>query len=263
MQKEAWTYSMAGTVLGAFGLLLRWLQWEIIYDEVSALPTANRPISSIVVLYLGAMTLGLWWLSGKMSVDMASDDPDKAMAVTGRLVTVLLIIAALAAGAGSALLFLQEEGLMLRIAALLGILSAFVLANYPSLSRWGGFGAGLALVPVIFFSLWIVTFYKTNAVNPIVWEYGIQILAIAGTLLAVYRLSSYLYYRATPRKAIFACGLGQALCLTVLMDNASLGARVIFAGWAIGLGVMSWVLLRSVPEAAQEEKSDPAPIGEK
>ncbi len=262
MQKEAWTYSIAGTVLGAFGLLLRWLQWEIIYDEASALPVAGRPISYVVIFYLAAMTAGLWQLSGKMKTDLASDDPEKAMTVTGRLENVLLVIAALAAGGGSALLFLKETGVLLRIAALLGILSAFVLANYPSLSRWGSFGAGLTLLPVAFFSLWIVTFYKTNAVNPVVWEYGMQILAIAGALLAVYRLSSYLFFRASPRRAVFACALGQALCLTVLMDNASVGARVVFAGWAIGLGTLSWVLLHSIPEPQKEDDPGPAPATE-
>ena len=247
---------MAGTVLGAFGLLLRWLQWEIIYDEASGLPLANMPVSYLVVLYLAVMTAVLWWLSGRMGAELGSEEPEKAMAETGRLVNVLLIIAALAAGGGSALMFLKESSVLMRANALLGILSAFTLANYPTLSRWGGFGAVLSLLPVAFFSLWIVLFYKTNAVNPIVWEYGIQILAIAGALLASYRLSSCLFYRSDPRKTIFACALGQAISLTVLMDNASTGARVLFAGWAIGLGVLCWVLVRNFGTEPEEKKEE-------
>ena len=42
MQKNAWTYSMAGAVLGTFGLLLRWLQCEIIFDE-TGLPVKSAP----------------------------------------------------------------------------------------------------------------------------------------------------------------------------------------------------------------------------
>ena len=244
---------MAGTVLGAFGLLYN---GENIYDEASGLPLANKPVSYLVVLYLAAMTAVLWWLSGRMGAELGSEEPEKAMAETGRLVNVLLVIAALAVGGGSALMFLKETSVLMRATALLGILSAFVLANYPTLSRWGGFGAALALLPVIFFSLWIVIFYKTNAVNPIVWDYGIQILAIAGVLLASYRLSGYLFYRANPRQTIFACALGLAISLTVLMDNASMGARVLFAGWAIGLGVLCWVLVRNFGAAPAEEKKE-------
>ena len=59
MHKDAWTYTMAGTVLGAFGLLLRWLQWEIIYDETSGLPAPNAPVSWLLVLFLAGMAAAL------------------------------------------------------------------------------------------------------------------------------------------------------------------------------------------------------------
>ena len=113
-------------------------------------------------------------------------------------------------------------------------------------------------MPVVFFSLWIVTFYKNNAVNPVVWEYGLQILAISGGLLAAYRLSGYLFYRGNPRRAVFACALGMAICLTVLMDNASLGTRVLFAGWAIGLGVLCWVLVSNFRSRPMNGETDAA-----
>ena len=38
MQKEAWRYSMSATVMGAFGVLLRWLQCEAIFPDDSGLP---------------------------------------------------------------------------------------------------------------------------------------------------------------------------------------------------------------------------------
>ena len=39
--------------------------------------------------------------------------------------------------------------------------------------------SGAALIPVaaaLFFCLWLVVFYKENAVNPIFWEYGMDFL---------------------------------------------------------------------------------------
>ena len=92
----------------------------------------------------------------------------------------------------------------------------------PQIPRWGGFGAALSVLPVLFFCLWLVVFYKENAANPILWSYGMEILAIAMCLLAVFRLSAYLFYRAKPRRAIFACMLALITSLATLTDSVSL-----------------------------------------
>ena len=255
MQREAWTYSMTATVLGAFGVLLRWLQCEIIFDEVTGLPVKNAPVSYFLVLFLFAVAAGLWWLSGRMSVHRSSEEPEEALKSPNREVGILLAVAAVAVALGAVWMFLKEDSTLMRVTALLGLLSAPVLAMMPSLPRWGGFGAVLSLIPVVFFSLWIVTFYKENAVNPVVWEYGVQILSIAAGLLAAYRLCGYLFYRINARRTIFACALALTLCLTVLMDQASMGARIMFAGWGIGFGTLCWVLLYNFlpPEETEDE----------
>jgi len=255
MQREAWTYSMTATVLGAFGVLLRWLQCEIIFDDVTGLPIKNAPVSYFLVLFLLAVAAGLWWLSGRMSVRRSSQEPEEALSQPNREVGVLLGVAAAAVAVGAIWMFLKEINTLMRVTALLGLLSAPVLAMMPSLPRWGGFGALLSLIPVVFFSLWIVMFYKENAVNPIVWEYGVQMLAIAAGLLAAYRLCGYLFYRINARRTVFSCALALTVCLTVLMDQASMGERIMFAGWGIGYGTLCWVLLNNfLPADGTEEE---------
>lgn len=252
MQKEAWTFSLAGTVLGAFGLLLRWLQCQIIFDE-SGLPAKNSPASWVMVIYLIAAAAALWWLSGRTTPQEPPVEPEQAFSRSNRDTGIFLAIGALAAGLGAAYMFLKGNDTLFRITALLGILSAPALALYPSLPRWGGFGAGLSLVPVVFFSLWLVIFYRINAVNPVMWKYAMEILAIAGCLLGAYRACGYLFYRASPRQGIFGCAMAVTLSLVVLMDDISLGERVMFAGWAIGFGVLSWILVRSFETVPEEE----------
>ena len=247
MQKNAWTYSMAGTVLGAFGLLVRWLQCEIIFDE-TGLPVKNAAVSWLMVIYMLAMTGVLWWLSGRMGTENASTEPEEAMSAVTLEARALLALGAAAIALGSAVMFLRLEETIFRIAALAGFLSAPVMALYPSLDRWGGFGAGLSVLPVAFFSLWMGSFYKTNAVNPVVWTYAMEILAIAGCLLGAYRCSAYFFYRAQPRQGIFGCAIATAFSLMVLMDEISMGERIMFAGWAICFGTLCWIVLRSVPE---------------
>ena len=129
-----------------------------------------------------------------------------------------------------------------------------VLAMLPQLPRWGGFGAALSVLPVLFFCLWLVVFYKENAANPILWAYGMEILAIAMCLLAVFRLSAYLFYRAKPRQTIFACMLALITSLATLTDSVSLGARAVLGGWGIGAAVMCWVIINNfVPPAPEED----------
>ena len=253
MQKEAWTYSLTGAVLGAFGLLLRWLQREMIIDETS-LPVRHALISVLFVLFLFAAAAGLWILSGRLGGDRSSEEPEEALAVFHPIPMILLGLAGLAALGGALLMVVGDGSAFLRFSALAGVFSAAVLVLYPYLPRWGDFGAGLSLVPVVFFSLWLIVSYKDNAVNPIVWDYGPLILAISATLYAVYRLCGYLYYRIRSRRTVFACALAVMLCLSVTMDEIAFGIRILLAGWAVGLGTICWILWRNMRTESPAEK---------
>ena len=254
MQKQAWIYTMAGTVFGALTVMLRWLQVQMIFDEETGLPTLHAPITTMLVAALLIVAAALWWLSGRMKTDCAPAEPEDALALPHRETGWILTAVAALAAFGSVYLFFKEEDTLMKAAALLGLLSAPVLAMLPQLPRWGGFGAALSVLPVLFFCLWLVVFYKQNASNPILWSYGMEILAIAMCLLAVFRLSAYLFYRAKPRQTIFACMLALVTSLATLTDSASLGARAVLGGWGIGSAVMCWILINNfVPPVPEEE----------
>ena len=241
MQKQAWTYSLTGAALGAFALLLRWLQREMIIDE-AGLPRNGAPVSVLLVLFLFAAAGALWILAGRLGGERSPEEPEEAFAVRSPIPTILLAFAGAAALGGALMTVVQADSLLLRVSALAGVPAAAVLILYPSLPRWGGFGAGLSLIPVVFFSLWLIVAYKDNAVDPIVWNYGMLILAVSSSLFAVYRLCGYLYYRIRSRRAVFGCALAVVLCLSVLMDDLPFGMRVLLAGWAVGFAALCWVL---------------------
>ena len=256
MQKEAWTYSMTGAALGAFALLLRWLQREMIIDE-TGLPLSNAPISILLIVFLFAAAATLWVLSGRLGGDRSPEEPEDAFAVHSIIPTILLALAGAAALGGALLTVVEADSLFLRVSALVGVFAAAVLILYPSLPRWGEFGAWLSLAPVVFFSLWLVVCYKDNAVDPVVWDYGMLILAVSASLYAAYRLCGYVYYRIRSRRAVFACAAAVVLCLSVLMDDLALGVRILLAGWALGYGTICWVLWRNMltEKAVEEEKA--------
>lgn len=245
MQKQAWIYTIAASVLGALSLLLRWLQCQSIFDAETGLPAAGAGVSVLVTLMLLLTAAALWWLSGRVSPRLDPWEPEAALRLPNRLTGGLMAAAGVLAALGCAVMFFTERSLFMRSTALVGLFSAAALGLYPSLPRWGNFGAALSVVPVVFFSLWLTAFYRDNSTNPVVWEYGVQILAIAGCLLGAFRLSGLLFYRTNPRQGVFGVGLGLCLGLTELMDLGGLGARVLFLGWALGFGVLGWVMVRN------------------
>ena len=141
MQKNAWTYTMAGTVFAAVAVMLHWLQVQKIFDPETGLPTLHAPITTLLVVVLVLVAAALWWLSGRMKTDCAPEEPEDALALPHRETGWILIAAAALAALGSAYLFFKEDSTLMKAAALLGILSAPVLAMMPQIPRWGGFGA--------------------------------------------------------------------------------------------------------------------------
>ena len=87
---------------------------------------------------------------------------------------------------------------------------------------------------------------------------GLLLVSFIFGLLAAYRCSAFLFYRAELRKSIFGCALATAFSLMVLMDNISLGERIMFAGWAICFGTLCWIVLHSA--APGKEETQPVQI---
>jgi hypothetical protein len=158
-----------------------------------------------------------------------------------------ITMAALVVALGAVLLFFQSGSMQMKLVALLGLLAAPVVMLYPMLPGWGGVGAAFSLVPVAFYALWMVMIYKENVVNPVLWGFAVQILAVAAGLYALFHLSAYLFYSAKPRKALFACGLATVYGMTALADSVMLGVKLLLGSWCVALGVISWILLVNIP----------------
>ena len=254
MQNNAWKYSMTATVLAAITVLLRWLQCESAFDEEGLVrPYALQ--SWVMVIAIIASAAVLWWLAGRLTkAGVAPTEPEEALARPNKEIGGLLIVASVAALGGAALLYLGEMKLGMRLTALIGLLAVIVPATLIHMPRWGGFGAFLAVIPVVFFSLWLIIFYKNNAVNPTLWYYGPEVLAIAACLMASYRVCGYLFYRMQPRQTLFACGLALVYTLMVVTDSVSVATRVTLAGWGIAFGAISWLILRNFAPAPVEEE---------
>jgi hypothetical protein len=110
----------------------------------------------------------------------------------------------------------------------------------------GNLGCLIAAVPVLFFCFWLIVSYKENADDPVLWDYAIEILAIASSALAFYYVAGYLFYRAKPMRAVYFVLLAAFFCTMTLIDRRSLGASLIFAASALSFFVLGWILIRNL-----------------
>ena len=256
MQREAWTNTMASVVLGAFCVLLRWLQNVNSFDAETGLITSGAVLSWMLGILLFVSVLVLAGLSWNLNRFGASTDPEEALADPPKGLIAVLGAAAMAAAIGSIILFFTGIGAVNKFTGLLGLLAVPALMLYPFLPRWGVLGAFLSLNPMFFFCYWLVTGYRTYAVDPVLWSYAPLMLAIAAMCLATYRLSAYLFYRAKPAKTVFFCCLAPVFALTILMDTATGASRLILGAWAVGMLALAGLLILNMTPPSLEEDGE-------
>lgn len=246
MQKQAWIHASAPMVLGAVCLMLRWLQYINIFEEETGLAAANSTLSRLVAIALVLSAAILCGLSAYLRRFYAPHDPDEAFAAPPRILVGVLGLSAMISAVGAVAQYFLGTGILLKLTALLALLSVPAMMLYPVLSRWGFLGAVMAVVPVVFFSWWLVLAYRENAVDPVLWYYAPFILSVAFLLLASYRVMSYIFYRGNPVRCVRSSSLAALLCITSMMDENIGIARIILVGWAFALMAMIWLIVSNM-----------------
>ena len=249
---------MAAVVLGAFCVLLRWLQNVNSFDPETGLVASGAVLSWMLGLLMLISVAALAGLSWNLNRFNAPTEPEEALADPPKGLIAVLGTAAMAAAIGSIILFFTGVGAVNKFTGLLGLLAVPALMLYPFLPRWGALGAFLSLNPMFFFCYWLVTGYRSYAVDPVLWSYAPLMLAIAAMCLAAYRLSAYLFYRAKPAKTVFYCCLAPVFALTILMDTALGAARLILGAWAVGMLALAGLLILNMTPPSLDDEEDEA-----
>jgi hypothetical protein len=244
MRKDIWFYMAPPAILGSFGLFARWLQVLNVFDTETGLARPGAFLSWLVALLCLAAVFVLLFSVLRLRRYRAPVEPVAAFH-GGRLFRLLMSASALLTAVGVALFFLHGD-ILTRILALLGLAAAGGLLFYPSAPKWGDLGCLIATMPILFFSFWLIVFYKENAADPVLWDYAPEVLAIATSALAFYYLAGYLYYRAKPFRAIYFDLLAAFFCVVVLADRHSTGNFLVFGGAALAFFTLGWVLLQNL-----------------
>ena len=239
---------------GAFGIFFRWMQLQLAFEN--GLPEKSV-WHTFVLLLIAASAAVFWYFIRKFEKAGLSLSGDffEALSNSGKLYTVLRWLFGVILCAGSVLLFMSSEldanVTFLRVLSGFGLLSgiSFPLllscANRPHAVKNSTITL-LTIFPLFFFCTWLLTSYKQNSINPIIWMYAIEILTLIVDALAFFRIAGFAYGVPDAKKTMFNCMLGAMLSLMSLADNRYLGQQVMFLAVALMFIMVVWIMIANL-----------------
>lgn len=255
MRNNAFIACITTLVAGIFGFFLRWLQTINGFEENGlAIPGAATAIVfaaySVLAVLVFALVVRFALRKNELSPKAA-----EALHVPNVLhVAAMWAVAALMAIACLVLMFGSDYArfpTMQRMMAALGIFSALCLPFMLNRKAEGddkGVGAIASLLPILFGCLWLVTAYRVESENPVLWSYVIEILAIIGVTMSFYYLAAFFYGRSKPGRCLVMLQTTVYLCLCTLMDEHSGAEKLLFGAVAAALLVFQFVLMCNLRE---------------
>ena len=260
MQKKSW-FILAGAFAAAIlGVLLRGYQLARVYDPISMMPREGSPASLVLallpILYIAFLIL---LLRGK-KYQLPAEGQEKLAA--GRTLLTPLLSAMLG------LVICVSGILMLRgifsypFPNLRQIVAYFVIAGGIGIGLMGLFAgtpeksvaAPLFILPVACFCIYLIVFYKEMQNDPVVWNYAVQILAVAANALSFFHLAGFVFHRSRPLHAAFFCFLAFTVNITCLADRLILCETLLFAAMALTNLLFAITILENI------DRSGSAPV---
>ena len=261
MQKTALTLTVSTLVLAIFGAFLRWLQIMNAFDKETGFPVpgAGTTVTFVVytVLVIAAFfVVTLFWLG---RFDRAADTAHALRCGNAvPLVAAWLLCAAFAA-ASFILLFTAGHARyptgqrLLGAFGILGALSLPFLFGKKGSSGAGRIGRAAAIVLTLFYCYWLVFSYKLRSEDPVLWNYALEILAVAAAAAALYFIATYFYGVGHCSRALIAIELGVYFNIVPIFDGRSTALNVLMGVTAVLLMLLEYLLIANMSEKHGEE----------
>ena len=237
---------------GAFGVFLRWLQLQLAFNELG-LPDPSLFHIVLVLYFVACAGMFLYFIRRySQSRLYPPDDFPAAFGNIGKIYLAVRIAVGMLVFAGAVLLFMQTEldknSTDYRILAGLAMLAGAAFPVWLTLANreiqpksW--ILCALSFLPMFFFAVWMVICYKLNTINSVLWSFAVELIAIAFSMLAFFRLGGYVFGRPRWKHCLFTCAMAAVFCITCLAEERYLGMQLIFIGTAGELLLCSWILV--------------------
>ncbi|MDR2421617.1 MAG: hypothetical protein LBD49_05920 [Oscillospiraceae bacterium] len=247
MRKYAIVSGLLAAGAGTAGFLLRRSELIRGFEPDTGLPASGAVSTAALIAYTVFILAAAAAASAAVKTRFKAKNTYKeAFAPSGKhlIFTAAVCAAALVSGA---LLYIESQGSEeLRVQTALAALTAvsgialFGLAADSLSERESKLSFVCAVVPEIFFTLWLLLLYRSNQTNPVRIEYAFQALAAASAALASYFTASFVYGRSSPVRAVFFHIAAVYFLGTAAADGAALSQKIVFiafsAYFAVNLG---------------------------
>lgn len=269
MHRKALEINLYVAGAGAFGVFLRWLQDQLAFNELGlADPSVFHALLPLFLLAAAAVFLHFIDRMEKERQELPEDfcealhNEGRLFAFARRALGVIMVL--------GALLLLAEGEVdkypgMVRAVAILGAVSgvAYPLmlaqANREQQKPW--LNALLALQPVLLFAVWLVTSYRQNSINPVLWACAMDIFTPITAMVTFFRLAGFAFGAARPRRSFFAAMFGAVMCLTALADSRYMGMQLMLVAAAGMLILTNWIMVVNLRTGKPREKRPAQPDG--
>ena len=221
---------------GAFCVFLRWLQRQLAFDELG-LAEKSAFHFFVVGFLIAAAIVFLRFIRG-FALQRRTLPEDFAGALCNSEHK-LYTAARYAAGGlmlAGALLLLHQSGTdrnasdFRNLSILAGVAGiAFPiwlgLANREDQSNtW--LPCLLSFLPMLAMAVWMIICYKLNTINSVIWDFIIELLAVALTMFAFFRLGGFAFGKPDWKRCLFDCSMAATMDLMALADERYLGMQL-------------------------------------
>ncbi|MBQ3480955.1 MAG: hypothetical protein IJQ43_00580 [Oscillospiraceae bacterium] len=261
MQKDALEKTCYVGGAGAFGVFIRWLQTQVAFnDEGLPDPSVFNVLVPVAILAAGAVFFFFVkrWRERRYYLPSAFT---KALRNDGLIYGALRWFLGALMCIGAIALFASCEADknvgFYRVLAALGLLAG---ASFPFILREANedeprlkLVCALSAAPMLLFAFWLVTCYKINSINGIVWAYGVEVVACCFLLLAFFRVAGFAYSSADAWHSLFFCMFAAFLAIVCLADERYMGMQLMLLAAAGMLMLYNWIMISNL----KRKKVDP------
>ena len=269
MQKDALEKTCYVGGAGAFGVFLRWLQTQIAFND-DGLPDASVFNVLVPLAVLAASIVFYVFVRRYRQKHCYLPSAfEKALRDDGLLYLALRWFLGFLMCAGAVLLFAKCEtdknAGFYRVLAGLGLLSGaafpYILSEANQDEPRRKLVCAAHAAPMLLYAFWLVTCYKVNSINGVLWAYVIEVIACCVILLAFFHVAGFAFGVPKLSRSLFFCMDGAFLALVCLADGRYMGQQLMLLATAGMLMLWNWIMIANLKKkkvdpvvaAAQEE----------
>jgi hypothetical protein len=245
MRKYAIASGLLAAGAGIVGFFLRQSELLRAFEPDTGLPVAGNASTVALITYTLLILAAAAGFAFAVKTRFKSKDTySDAFAFRGPHLTVVAGLCAAALAASGVLCLLEARGgADFRIQAAIAVLTAASGAGLLGLtvSSLSGKGTKLslicAIIPELFFTVWLLLLYRRNQTNPVRLEYAFQALAIVSAALSSYFTTGYAFGRPAPTLSALCNAAAVYFLITASADPLPLSQRLAFIAFAVFFAV--------------------------